>query len=70
MMFGDGKLCACKPISEADLASFIADCVLNKDRINQILPIGEPGAALTPQEQGEMMFKLGKNLSSSKYLSK
>ncbi|CAA3027340.1 Hypothetical predicted protein [Olea europaea subsp. europaea] len=50
-MFGDGKLCACKPISEADLASFIADCVLNKDRINQILPIGEPGAALTPQEQ-------------------
>lgn len=26
-MFGDGKLCACKPISEADLASYISDCV-------------------------------------------
>lgn len=58
VMFGDGKLCACKPISEPDLASFIADCVLNTDKINQILPIGGPGKALTPLEQGEMLFKL------------
>lgn len=58
VMFGDGKLCACKPISEADLASFIADCVLSKDKINKILPIGGPGRALTPLEQGEMLFKL------------
>ncbi|KAL2458558.1 Divinyl chlorophyllide a 8-vinyl-reductase [Forsythia ovata] len=58
VMFGDGKLCACKPISEPDLASFIADCVLSEDKINQILPIGGPGAALTPLEQGEMLFKL------------
>jgi len=27
VMFGDGTLAACKPISEADLARFIADCV-------------------------------------------
>lgn len=27
VMFGDGTLAACKPISERDLASFIADCV-------------------------------------------
>jgi uncharacterized protein YbjT (DUF2867 family) len=27
VMFGDGKLAACKPISEADLARFMADCV-------------------------------------------
>jgi divinyl chlorophyllide a 8-vinyl-reductase len=27
VMFGDGTLAACKPISETDLASFIADCV-------------------------------------------
>lgn len=27
VMFGDGTLAACKPISEQDLASFIADCV-------------------------------------------
>lgn len=58
VMFGDGKLCACKPISEADLASFIADCVLSEDKINQILPIGGPGKALTPKEQGEILFKL------------
>ncbi|KAK2646465.1 hypothetical protein Ddye_021660 [Dipteronia dyeriana] len=58
VMFGDGKLCACKPISEEDLASFIADCVLSEDKINQILPIGGPGKALTPLEQGEMLFRL------------
>ncbi|KAI3728150.1 hypothetical protein L6452_16780 [Arctium lappa] len=58
VMFGDGKLCACKPISEPDLASFIADCVVNTDKINRVLPIGGPGKALTPLEQGEMLFKL------------
>ncbi|GFY85227.1 NAD(P)-binding Rossmann-fold superfamily protein [Actinidia rufa] len=41
VMFGDGKLCACKPISEPDLASFIADCVLSEDKMNRVfaLPI-------------------------------
>ncbi|KAH9683278.1 hypothetical protein WN944_025533 [Citrus x changshan-huyou] len=58
VMFGDGKLCACKPISEQDLASFIADCVLSEDKINQIFPIGGPGKALTPLEQGEILFRL------------
>lgn len=27
VMFGDGTLAACKPISEQDLAAFITDCV-------------------------------------------
>ncbi|KDP40021.1 hypothetical protein JCGZ_02019 [Jatropha curcas] len=58
VMFGDGKLCACKPISESDLASFIADCVLSEDKINKVLPIGGPGKALTSLEQGEMLFRL------------
>ncbi|KAL8047730.1 hypothetical protein ABFX02_07G019500 [Erythranthe guttata] len=58
VMFGDGKLCACKPISEPDLASFIADCVLGEDLVNRVLPIGGPGGALTPLEQGEMLFRL------------
>lgn len=40
VMFGDGTLAACKPISEADLARFIADCVQGEDRVNQVLPIG------------------------------
>lgn len=58
VMFGDGALCACKPISEADLASFIADCVTDEDKINKVLPIGGPGKALTPMEQGEMLFRM------------
>ncbi|XP_062108533.1 divinyl chlorophyllide a 8-vinyl-reductase, chloroplastic [Humulus lupulus] len=58
VMFGDGELCACKPISEPDLAAFIADCVLSEDKINRVLPIGGPGKALTPLEQGEILFKL------------
>ncbi|KAL5983913.1 hypothetical protein ACLOJK_018011 [Asimina triloba] len=58
VMFGDGRLCACKPISEEDLASFMADCVLGEDKICKILPIGGPGKALTPLEQGEMLFRL------------
>ncbi|KAK1277042.1 hypothetical protein QJS04_geneDACA003365 [Acorus gramineus] len=58
VMFGDGRLCACKPISERDLASFIANCVMDSDKVNRILPIGGPGKALTPLEQGEMLFRL------------
>lgn len=58
VMFGDGKLCACKPISEQDLASFIADCVLEENKINHVLPIGGPGKAVTPLEQGEILFRL------------
>lgn len=58
VMFGDGRLCACKPISERDLASFMVDCILEEDKINKILPIGGPGKALTPLEQGEMIFRL------------
>ncbi|KAJ8770092.1 hypothetical protein K2173_010137 [Erythroxylum novogranatense] len=58
VMFGDGMLCACKPISERDLASFMADCVLDKDKVNRVLPIGGPDKALTPVEQGEILFRL------------
>ena len=40
VMFGDGRLAACKPISEADLAAFMADCVSQRDKVNKTLPIG------------------------------
>ena len=36
VMFGDGHLAACKPISEEDLAKFMADCVTESDKINQV----------------------------------
>lgn len=62
VMFGDGTLAACKPISEADLASFIADCVEKQELANKVLPIGGPGEALTALDQANMLFGiLGKD---------
>lgn len=58
LMFGDGKLTACKPISDRDLGAFIADCVVNPNRHNRRLPIGGPGPALTPLEMGREIFRL------------
>ena len=57
VMFGGGELASCKPISEADLARFMADCISESDKINQVLPIGGPGPALSAKEQGEMLFR-------------
>ncbi|QDZ21865.1 3,8-divinyl protochlorophyllide a 8-vinyl reductase [Chloropicon primus] len=56
--FGDGDLCACKPISERDLASFIANCVSDESMVNKMLPIGGPGKAYTPREQADLLFGL------------
>jgi divinyl chlorophyllide a 8-vinyl-reductase len=58
LIFGDGTLTACKPISDDDLGNFIADCIHDQQRHNRILPIGGPGAAITPKEQGEKLFAL------------
>jgi divinyl chlorophyllide a 8-vinyl-reductase len=57
-IFGGGELTACKPISDADLADFLADCLVDEDRWNRILPIGGPGSPITPREQGEALFRL------------
>ena len=58
LVFGDGTLTACKPISDADLGAFIASCLDEPARQNRILPIGGPGKAMTPREQGELLFQL------------
>jgi divinyl chlorophyllide a 8-vinyl-reductase len=58
LVFGDGSLTACKPISDDDLARFIASCIVDRDKHNRILPIGGPGEALTPHEQGALLFEL------------
>ena len=58
LMFGDGRLTACKPISDEDLASYLAGCLDDEARWNRILPIGGPGEAVTPREQGERLFAL------------
>lgn len=56
MVFGNGRLTACKPISEPDLAAFIVDCLVDPSKRNAVLPIGGPGPALTPHQQGELLF--------------
>jgi divinyl chlorophyllide a 8-vinyl-reductase len=58
LVFGDGLLTACKPIGDDDLADFLAGCLDEPDRQNRILPIGGPGPALTPRQQGEIIFEL------------
>jgi divinyl chlorophyllide a 8-vinyl-reductase len=58
LVFGDGTLTACKPISDADLGRYLADCLDDSTRWNQILPIGGPGPAITPLEQGQELFRL------------
>ncbi len=58
LVFGDGTLTACKPVSDADLADFIAGCIDDPARQNRILPIGGPGEAITPRQQGERLFQL------------
>ena len=52
LLFGDGRLTACKPISDADLAAYLAGCLDDPSRHDRVLPIGGPGAAITPREQG------------------
>ncbi len=58
LIFGDGELTACKPVSDRDLARYIAGCLTCEDRWNAILPIGGPGQAITPRQQGEALFAL------------
>jgi divinyl chlorophyllide a 8-vinyl-reductase len=58
LLFGDGALTACKPISDDDLADYIAGCIADESHWNRVLPIGGPGPAITPREQGEELFRL------------
>jgi divinyl chlorophyllide a 8-vinyl-reductase len=56
LVFGNGRLTACKPISDQDLGEYLADCLDQPDRHNRVLPIGGPGPAITPRQQGEQLF--------------
>ncbi|HYW52170.1 MAG TPA: NAD(P)H-binding protein [Gemmatimonadaceae bacterium] len=58
LLFGDGALTACKPISDDDLGAYIADCLDDASRHDRVLPIGGPGPAITPRQQGERLFAL------------
>jgi divinyl chlorophyllide a 8-vinyl-reductase len=58
LVFGDGTLTACKPISDDDLGEYIAACLDDPSHRNRVLPIGGPGDAITPRQQGEHLFAL------------
>lgn len=58
LVFGDGTLTACKPISDDDLGRYLARCLDDGTMHDRILPIGGPGPAITPRAQGEMLFGL------------
>lgn len=56
LLFGDGTLTACKPISDRDLAAYLMRCVTDPELHNRTLPIGGPGPAETPRQNGEALF--------------
>ena len=58
LLFGDGTLTACKPVSDDDLGRYLAGCLVDASRFDRILPIGGPGPAITPRQQGERLFAL------------
>jgi divinyl chlorophyllide a 8-vinyl-reductase len=58
LVFGDGTLTACKPISDGDLAEYLSECLDDEARWNRVLPIGGPGEAITPRQQGDHLFAL------------
>ena len=58
LLFGNGTLTRCKPISDRDLGRFMALCLADEAKQNAILPIGGPGPAISPRDQGEALFRL------------
>ncbi len=61
LLFGSGHLTACKPISDRDLARFMVLKLTDASEGTHVYPIGGPGPALTPQEQGRLLCEaLGK----------
>jgi divinyl chlorophyllide a 8-vinyl-reductase len=58
LVFGDGRLTSCKPISDNDLACFLANCLEQPKLQNATLPIGGPDPAMTPRQHGEQLFQL------------
>jgi len=58
LVFGDGRLTACKPISDRDLARYLVGCISAPDRQGRVLPVGGPGPAISPRDQAEMLAEL------------
>jgi divinyl chlorophyllide a 8-vinyl-reductase len=57
LLFGDGELTRCKPISDRDLARFLAQCIDSEEAHGAILPIGGAGPAVSLRDCGTMLFE-------------
>jgi len=57
VMFGDGEVTRCNPISEADLATYLIDSITERSRLNKAINLGGPDEPLTMKKQGEMLYK-------------
>ena len=69
LVFGNGELTTCKPISARDLSEFIIRFVLRKNAENKIHLIGGPGPPISPRKQAELLFKLSKNEKKITHIS-
>ncbi len=58
LLFGNGDLTCCKPISEGDLCRFVKKIIERKKHKNNIHIIGGPGPCITPMQQGRILFRL------------
>ena len=69
IVFGNGELTTCKPISARDLSEFIIGFVLRKRAENKIHLVGGPGPPISPKNQAELLFKLSKNEKKITHIS-
>ena len=69
LVFGNGELTTCKPISARDLSEFIIRFILRKRAENKIHLVGGPGPPISPKNQAEILFKLSKNEKKITHIS-
>ena len=69
LVFGNGELTTCKPISARDLSEFIIRFILRKRAENKIHLVGGPGPPISPKNQAELLFKLSKNEKKITHIS-
>jgi len=58
VMFDDGEICKCNPIAESDLATYMLNCLDEKDKWNKILNLGGPDEGMSMKKQSEMIFDI------------
>lgn len=57
LMFGNGEITACKPISDHDLARYLVMCLTDPEMRDKVLPVGGPSPVLTPRDMAAILFR-------------